>query len=158
MGRRYEVAEERDAVGALCPQAVKRASAIGMVTTAASVWAVRMPAIISPSPPIWRVRTKAAVAVGIAVESRLASRLTGFPLAHVGRSRALLEAFGLPVAPPRRLRIDALVRATRRDKKNRAGKVHYALPRAIGRMLPAPEFTVAASDALLRSALAGPLD
>ena len=99
-----------------------------------------------------------AVAVGIEIESRLARRTTGFPAAHAARVEALLEAFGLPTAPPRRLPVEALVRATGLDKKNRAGEVRYALPRAIGRMLPAPGFTVPVKAAVLRSALAGPLD
>jgi len=98
-----------------------------------------------------------AVALGMVVEGRIASRVTGFPAAHARRVEALLRRFGLPSVPPRRLDVDALVRAAARDKKNRAGELRLALPRSLGRMLPAP-FTVAVDPALLRSALEGRLD
>ena len=64
---------------------VKRASTNGIVTTAARVWAVRIPAINSPSPPIWRVSTKAAVAVGMgaAVAAVLRLPLTAVLLAVI---------------------------------------------------------------------------
>jgi len=45
-----------------------------------------------------------------------------------------------------------------RDKKSRGGAVHYALPRRIGRMLPAPRFTLAVEDATLQDLLRGALD
>jgi 3-dehydroquinate synthase len=106
----------------------------------------------------YRLRHGRAVAIGMDLESRLAVRLTGFPAAHAARVRALLEQFRLPTRLPARVTADELIRATRRDKKNRAGEVHYALPRQIGRMLPAPGFTVAVEDRTVRAALAAGLD
>jgi 3-dehydroquinate synthase len=106
----------------------------------------------------YRMAHGRAVAVGMTVEARLACRVTGFPATHARRLETLLAVLGLPTAPPRRLDAEALVGATRLDKKNRAGEVRYALPRALGRMLPAPGFTVPVNARLLRSALEGPLD
>jgi len=106
----------------------------------------------------YRMRHGRAVAVGLCLESRLAERHTGFPAAHGERLRTLVRAFGLPTRPPSPVDADAVVRMTYRDKKARAGAVHYALPRAIGRMLPAPRFTVPLDEAALRSLLGNALD
>jgi 3-dehydroquinate synthase len=101
----------------------------------------------------FRVRHGRAVAVGLCVESLLAVRRTGFPAAHAARVRELVAAFGLPTRLPGRVRPEAVVRLTCRDKKARGGEVHYALPRRIGRMLPAPRFTLPVDEAELLSAL-----
>jgi 3-dehydroquinate synthase len=106
----------------------------------------------------YRMAHGRAVAVGLVAESLLAVRLTGFPAAHAARLRALLRSLRLPVRLPARVSVEALVAAARRDKKVRAGKVHYALPRRLGQMLPAPEFTLPVDDRTLRAALAGALD
>lgn len=106
----------------------------------------------------FRMRHGRAVAVGLCLESRLAEAHTGFPRAHGARVRALIDAFGLPTGPPARVRPETVARMTHRDKKSRSGAVHYALPRRIGRMLPAPRFTVAVEEATLRALLGGALD
>jgi 3-dehydroquinate synthase len=101
----------------------------------------------------FRVHHGRAVAVGLCVESRLAVRQTGFPAAHATRVRDLVEAFGLPTSLPGRVRPETVARLTYRDKKVRGGKVHYALPRRIGRMLAAPRCTVPVDEASLRATL-----
>jgi 3-dehydroquinate synthase len=76
----------------------------------------------------------AAVAIGMAVESSLAGQVHGFSGSASRRVADLLGAFGLPVRIPSSLDIDALIGAMRRDKKTRAGRVRFALPRRIGSM------------------------
>ncbi len=75
-----------------------------------------------------------AVAIGMALEAQLAERAG---VAHAGlasRVRDALVAAGLPIAMPRDMDSDAVVLATRRDKKARGGVVEYALPLRIGAM------------------------
>lgn len=100
----------------------------------------------------FRVAHGRAVAIGMAVEARLAERATGFPRADRERLEALLRAFGLPTAVPAGVDVDALLLATRRDKKARAGRARYALPESIGRM-PATDPTVAVEERSVRAAL-----
>jgi len=94
-----------------------------------------------------------AVSIGLCVEGRIAHSETGLSRSAVSRIEALLEKLGLPVHVPREYDADALVAATRYDKKVRAGRVHYALPRRIGRMQASPTFTVEVGDGALREAL-----
>jgi 3-dehydroquinate synthase len=93
-----------------------------------------------------------AVAVGMVVESRVAERVTGLSARHGERLERLLERFGLPVRPPDGLSMAEVLSATRRDKKARAGKVHYALPIELGRMLPGESVTVPVDDATVEHA------
>ena len=72
-----------------------------------------------------------AVALGIVAEARLASRL-GLASAETGdRQVRLLEAVGLPVRA-REVDVEAVLTATRRDKKSRNGRVPFVLAPAIG--------------------------
>jgi 3-dehydroquinate synthase len=80
-----------------------------------------------------RFRHGEAVAVGMVAESRLAERLGWVDAATTGRLVALLDRFGLPVAAPG-LDADALLDAMARDKKNRAGRLRFVLPRRLGRV------------------------
>jgi 3-dehydroquinate synthase len=81
--------------------------------------------------------------------SRLAE-LTGTISADVTtRQRELLRCFGLPVAAPG-LDVDALIRAMGHDKKAKAGRIRFVLPRSIGEV----EFVAGVEDALLRGVLA----
>jgi 3-dehydroquinate synthase len=84
-----------------------------------------------------------AVAIGLVAEARLAERLTGLPAADADRIEALLAALGLPTRPPRRLDRSRLRSAMTRDKKTRAGVARCVVPRALGRMLPGPDPSVA---------------
>ncbi len=75
-----------------------------------------------------------AVAIGMVAEAILAERLR---LAEPGLADAIAtvcDAAGLPVRLPDGVSAAEVVTATRTDKKARAGKVEYALPRALGEM------------------------
>jgi 3-dehydroquinate synthase len=102
----------------------------------------------------WSVRHGPAVAQGMCAEARMARARLGFPESHLRRLLALLEAFGLPVTLQPGAGDEALIAATRHDKKARAGRVRYALPRRIGRMLPGDEVTLELDDAAVAEALA----
>lgn len=73
-----------------------------------------------------------AVAVGMVLEARLGERMG---VTRAGTSDALLAVLAeleLPVRPPPGLDPDAVVAATRTDKKNAAGVVRYALLETLG--------------------------
>ncbi len=83
-----------------------------------------------------------AVAAGMVLECRLAERLGWIDAALTERLIALLDRLGLPnAAGP--LDPDALLDAMTRDKKNRAGRVRFVLPRRLGQVeltdAPAPD-------------------
>jgi len=94
-----------------------------------------------------------AVAIGIAVEARLAVEQGSFPESHAHRIVVLLGKFGLPTAVPRALSLAKILRATHYDKKARAGRARYALPVALGRMRPGAGVTVAVRDEAVLDAL-----
>jgi len=98
----------------------------------------------------FEVRHGPAVAMGMIVEARLATAITGFSERHERRLSGLIDALGLPVRLPAGLSADAIVAATRHDKKARAGRARYALPVRIGRMGPADGVTVTVADEALR--------
>jgi len=101
----------------------------------------------------YRVPHGLAVAIGLVAEARVAVRRSGFPAADLARLERLVVALGLPARPPAKLSIDAVLAATRSDKKARAGGPRCALPRAIGRMGAGRAVTVAVTRADLRAAL-----
>jgi 3-dehydroquinate synthase len=72
-----------------------------------------------------------AVAVGIVAEARLAARLGIADAATADRQERLLSALGLPVRADGVDR-EAVLEATRRDKKSRDGRVPFVLAPAIG--------------------------
>ena len=80
-----------------------------------------------------------AVAAGLSVEAGIAQRLGLLDPGEVLRLRTALQRLGLPSAPPADLEPDALLRATRMDKKGRQGRARYALPAALGKMARGPE-------------------
>jgi 3-dehydroquinate synthase len=90
-----------------------------------------------------------AVAAGMVAECRLAERLGWVGPEVTARLVALLRRFGLPVAAEG-LDPEALLDAMSRDKKNRAGKVRFVLPRALGQV----ELTDEPTEADVRAALA----
>jgi len=100
----------------------------------------------------YRLSHGSAVAIGMCVEARLAVAATGFSARAAHRLEALLRACGLPTAVPAALASDALVEATRRDKKARGGRVRYALPARPGRM-PPRNVTTEIDEATLKQAL-----
>jgi 3-dehydroquinate synthase len=74
-----------------------------------------------------------AVAIGMVYEGRLAETLGIAAAGTAQRIQAALERLNLPVARPDASQVDDLIAAMRVDKKVRAGEIHLALPRAIGK-------------------------
>ncbi|HEX6853396.1 MAG TPA: 3-dehydroquinate synthase [Candidatus Polarisedimenticolaceae bacterium] len=75
-----------------------------------------------------------AVAIGMTAEGRIAVEAVGFPAEDAARVERLLARLGLPLRAPAGTSREELLAAMARDKKNLAGLVRCALPRAIGRM------------------------
>lgn len=74
-----------------------------------------------------------AVSIGMTVEATLSASLGGLRTGERERLVRLLKTLGLPTCLPRGCDTRALVRATYADKKARAGRPLYALPRRLGR-------------------------
>jgi 3-dehydroquinate synthase len=87
-----------------------------------------------------------AVAVGLVLAARLSQRLGMLDAETVGRVERLLVRAGLPVRPPP-LEPARFVDLMRRDKKTRAGRLHFVLLDAIGAARTVPDVP---EDALLR--------
>lgn len=79
-----------------------------------------------------------AVAAGMI----MAAELSGIEAAQRERLRRLIEAAGLPTAPPDACRSE-LASAMRMDKKNRAGRVNFVLLRRIGEAFVGGEHSAA---------------
>jgi 3-dehydroquinate synthase len=94
-----------------------------------------------------------AVAFGMSVEGALAHSVHGFPADELRRLQALLRRFGLPTVAPRELDPLDIVAAARTDKKNRGGRIHFALPLRIGAMPAGDDVTLPLDEALLLQAL-----
>jgi len=96
-----------------------------------------------------------AVAIGMALESRLAE-LIG--LAQTGTAATVirtLQAAGLPTTLPPDFEGDAVIEAMQSDKKGRSGKTRFALPLRIGAMAGDDAgWTVPVGDDQLREVLA----
>ena len=96
-----------------------------------------------------------AVAIGMALEGRLAERIG---VAQAGTAEAIIEALrtaGLPTDLPRPFEKGAVLEAMRSDKKARSGKTMFALPLRIGAMAGADTgWTISVSDDQLREVLA----
>lgn len=75
-----------------------------------------------------------AVAVGMAVEARLAESCGLAERGLAAAVRAALERFGLPVTVPEELKAEDLLETMHGDKKARAATVRFALPRRVGEM------------------------
>jgi 3-dehydroquinate synthase len=95
-----------------------------------------------------------AVAVGMVLEARLAERIG---VASPGTARTIEQAVrsaGLPTARPASMAAEAILIATRRDKKARGGAVAYALPSRIGAMAGAErEWAIEVGDAAVLEVL-----
>jgi 3-dehydroquinate synthase len=74
-----------------------------------------------------------AVAAGMMCAARLAARERLVDQELVERQEALLLRLDLPVRPEA-WPLDALLEAMRKDKKNRAGKLRFILPRRLGKV------------------------
>jgi 3-dehydroquinate synthase len=102
----------------------------------------------------YTIRHGPAVSIGMSVEALVAQGETGFPEHHAQRLAALLLRLGLPVRPPDLPPDAALIAAARHDKKNREGRIHCALPLALGRMPRGHRPTLAVDETRLLDALA----
>jgi 3-dehydroquinate synthase len=95
-----------------------------------------------------------AVAIGMVLESKLAQRMG---VAESGTSDVIervASRAGLPTKVPASLAPDEVLRATKLDKKARAGAVEYALPARIGAMAGADRgWAVPVDDALVMDLL-----
>jgi 3-dehydroquinate synthetase len=94
-----------------------------------------------------------AVALGLVLECQLAEELG---IAQPGlrkRVTGLLERFGIPVSLPQVADHTALIRSMGSDKKNRDGRIHFALPVEIGRMHRSNGWTTPVSEAAIRRAI-----
>lgn len=94
-----------------------------------------------------------AVALGLVAECALAEALGLAPGGLGDRVAGLLGRLGLPVRLPEPIPADRLVRAMGSDKKNRAARVRFALPRALGSMDADDQWTREASEPAIRRAL-----
>ena len=94
-----------------------------------------------------------AVAIGLVAEARLAEKLG---VAKSGTARVIervCRAAGLQTTMPS-IPVDTIIGFTRADKKVRAGRVEYALPKQIGEMAGAEHgWTVPVDDTVVREAL-----
>ena len=96
-----------------------------------------------------------AVAIGMALEARIAERTGTAEAGTAARVAALLERFGLPLEAPQGATVDDVLAAMGRDKKVRAGGIRLALPRRVGEMHGDSQigWTVPVSEDLLREIL-----
>ena len=96
-----------------------------------------------------------AVAIGMALEGRLAERIG---VAQAGTAEAITKALlaaGLPVDLPQPFEREAVIEAVRVDKKGQSGETRFALPTRIGAMAgEGTGWTVSVSDHQLREVLA----
>lgn len=89
------------------------------------------------------------VALGMLAENQIAAARQWLPEEACAQVRLALERLGLPVRPPRRVSLEAVLSAVRQDKKVRSGSARFVLLRGIGR----PEEAGDVSDAEVGDAL-----
>ena len=95
------------------------------------------------------------VAIGMTLEARIAERLGVADAGTAARITEVLQRAGLPTERPRALSVDAIVDATRLDKKARGGRAEYALPARIGAMAGADSgWALPVDDQLVHEVLA----
>jgi len=94
-----------------------------------------------------------AVAIGLVAEAKLAEKIG---VAKTGTARVIervCRAAGLQTKMPS-IPVDTIIGFTRSDKKVRAGRVEYALPKQIGEMAGADHgWTIPVEDTVVREAL-----
>jgi 3-dehydroquinate synthase len=96
-----------------------------------------------------------AVAMGLVAEARLAEKIGIAASGTASRIEWVCHAAGLPTAMPS-IPVDTIIGFTRSDKKARAGRVEYALPKRIGEMAGEDHgWTVPVDDVVVREALTG---
>ena len=75
-----------------------------------------------------------AIAVGMAAEADIAEHMRIARRGTAAAIRHVLASAGLPTRRPTEFPVADIIRATRSDKKSRAGRVEYALPARVGQM------------------------
>jgi 3-dehydroquinate synthetase len=95
-----------------------------------------------------------AVAAGMRVAGRLSRSLLGLPVTDLAWQDELLERSGLGALPPA-VDVDAVVAATRGDKKARGGAVRWVLVERRGLATPGHLVPEEAVRDTLRAAIAG---
>ena len=96
-----------------------------------------------------------AIAIGMVYECTLAEQLGVANGGTASRVRQAVHAAGLPDTRPASMDVEAIVLATRGDKKARAGRAEFALPRRIGEMAAAEHgWSVPVSEDVVRAVLA----
>lgn len=80
----------------------------------------------------FRLRHGEAVAIGLAVEARLAEARGIAEPGLAARIAACLRGLGLPVEIPTGIDADTFLSALKLDKKNAAGQVRFAFPERVG--------------------------
>ena len=94
------------------------------------------------------------VSIGMVLEARLAERLGIADRGTAEEIERSLHAAALPTEVPRWIDADAVLAATHRDKKARAGAVEYALPLRVGQMADnGKTWSIPVDDASVRSVL-----
>jgi 3-dehydroquinate synthase len=97
-----------------------------------------------------------AVAIGMAVESRIAERLGVAAPGTATRIDKALTRVGLPTAVPSDMPVADIVAMTHGDKKRRGARIEYALPAAVGAMAGADTgWAVAVDDKTVLATLDG---
>ncbi len=95
-----------------------------------------------------------AVSIGMVAEARVAARLGRLPPGAAERIASLCERVGLPTAVPPGFAPAAILEVARHDKKNRLGRIAYALPIRLGAMaIEGGEYAVMVDDALVTEVL-----
>ena len=95
-----------------------------------------------------------AVAIGMVAEGRVAARLGMLSTEAMMRVARLCEATGLPTEVPPAFTPAAILEVARHDKKNRHGRISYALPIRIGAMASeGGDYAVVVSDTLVNEVL-----
>ena len=86
-------------------------------------------------------------------ECALAEGLGVAPVGVGRRVARLLSRLGLPVRLAQAVEADRVIGAMLSDKKNRSGRVRFALPRALGAMATESGWTREAPEAAVRTAI-----
>jgi 3-dehydroquinate synthase len=102
----------------------------------------------------YRVPHGEAVAIGLIVECELAEQVGVAPAGLRSRVAGLLARLGLPARWSQPVEPRLLLDSMMGDKKNRGGKIRFALPSELGTVRSTGGWTTAASEESIRAALA----
>jgi 3-dehydroquinate synthase len=86
----------------------------------------------------YRLRHGEAVAIGMVAETRLAERLGLAEAGLTERLAGVLRGLGLPTEIPSPMSRTAILQVMQLDKKRRAGRLRFALPKSIGEVEVVP--------------------